>query len=50
MRKQVFTAMLALAAIPGFAFGWDESTTPPGTLSTSVSGSQAAPPASPVSA
>jgi hypothetical protein len=50
MRKQLFTAMLALAAIPGFALGKDESSTPPALLATSGPASQPAYPPSPVSA
>jgi Putative beta barrel porin-7 (BBP7) len=49
MPKQVFTAMLALAAINGLALGGDESLTPPALQPTSVPASQAASPPSPVS-
>ena len=49
MRKQLFAAMLALAATPGLAPGGDESSTPPAFLPTPVPASQAASPPSSVS-
>ena len=50
MRKPLFAAMLALAAIPGLAPGEDESFTPPAFPASPLTASRAASPLSPVGA
>jgi len=50
MRKQLFTAMLVLAAIPSLAPAGDESSTRPALRPTSLPPSQETSPSSPVSA
>jgi Putative beta barrel porin-7 (BBP7) len=46
MRKQLFTIILALAAIPGLAVGQDKASTPPALLPTAWPASQTASPES----
>jgi hypothetical protein len=50
MGKLLFTAMLALAVLPGLALGGDESSTPPARLHITGPVGQAASPLAPVSA
>lgn len=50
MQRRLFTAIIALASIPGLAPGQDESATLPAQLPTTVPASQESPPPAPVSA